>query len=129
MSASLIFFEYFAWHYSSGINEFLKAWKNVHWFWYHFFSVPILINTLFQPYRRIQEKYKRGFDPERFFETLIVNLIMRVSGFIVRTVFLLTALIIQILVIFIGILLFILYLGTPIFSLLGVGAGLVLFLI
>ena len=61
------------------------------WFGYHFFSIPLLLKTLFRPIYRIHESAPptAGLNIELFFENLTVNLIARVVGFFLR-VFLLT---------------------------------------
>ena len=114
MSYTLIFFEYLSWHYGGGTKEFLKAWFNIHWFWYHFFSIPVLINTFFKPYHRMNEGYSRGFDPQKFFETLIVNTILRIVGIMIRIVFISVGLLAQIATLIGGISLFIIYIASPI---------------
>lgn len=111
----VVFAELFAWIYGEGVNEFLKAWRNLHWFFYHFFSVPVLIRTLFRPLKRLQEKYGRGFDPERFFENLIINAVMRFAGFLVRLAFLVLAAVSQVVVLIFGAVFFILFLTAPLF--------------
>lgn len=113
--ALIVFAELFAWIYGEGVNEFLKAWRNLHWFFYYFFSVPILTRTLFGPLKRLQEKYGRGFDPERFFENLIINAVMRFAGFLVRLAFLVLAAISQVVVLIFGAIFFILFLTAPLF--------------
>jgi len=45
MGYTIIFFDYMAWHYGAGVKEYLKAWMNIQWFWYHFFSMPVLLKS------------------------------------------------------------------------------------
>lgn len=87
--------EYLWWHYTSGAREMLRAWMNVHRFLFHFFSIPILFRTFFAPFHRIQERRRAGFNPEDFFETLVVNVLMRVVGAIVRTAFIIVGVLAQ----------------------------------
>ena len=115
MTLGIVFFEFFEWLYGEGVPEFLKAWKNLHWFFYHFFSVPLMFRSLFQPLKRLKEKYGRGFDPEKFFENLAINTIMRIAGFLIRIIFLALAGIFQILVFILGSVFFALFLTAPIF--------------
>jgi hypothetical protein len=82
---------YLAWHYTTGLLDCLRLLANFLWFVYHFFSVPVIARTLFSPWRRLSETYRGGFDPERAFETFIVNLLMRIFGLIVRVMFLIVA--------------------------------------
>src|SRR3989338_907047 len=87
----VVFFEFFEWMYGEGTEEFLKAWRNVHWFFFHFFSVPLIARPLFQPLKRLKEKSGRGFDPEKFFENLAINTLMRFVGFLIRLMFIAVA--------------------------------------
>lgn len=120
----VVFFEFFEWIYGEGAEEFLKAWKNVHWFFYHFFSVPLMLRSLFQPLKRLKEKYGRGFDPEKFFENLVINTVMRITGFLVRIVFLIIGGAAQLIVFVLCAVFFILFLTAPIFIPAAIAVGL-----
>lgn len=128
MRIPLVFFEYIAWHYSEGMREFLTAWQNMLWFVYRFFSVSTLVRTFFQPFHRLQESYGRGFDPQRLFETAIVNSITRLVGAFVRTVMIFIAGILSLFVFIVGVVFFVLFLATPIVVPLSMIAGLALLL-
>ena len=93
---------YLAWHYTTGLLDCLRLSANFLWFVYHFFSVPVLARTLFFPWRRLGEAYRGGFDPERLLETFIVNLFMRICGFVVRVIFLIVATVMLIMVFGLG---------------------------
>lgn len=80
---------YFVWHYTTGLLDCLRLLADFLWFVYHFFSVPVIVRTLFTPWHRLGESYRRGFDPGRVLETFIVNTLMRIFGFVVRVFFLL----------------------------------------
>ncbi len=75
---------YFLWHFTKGLFSLLLHIKNFLWFLYHFFSIKILLQTLFSPWKLEGEGYKRGFSIENFFETFIVNTLMRIVGFLIR---------------------------------------------
>lgn len=82
---------YLVWHYTLAIRDFAIIIGNLLWFLYHYFSIPILLKTLFSPWRRLAESYSHNIlRPNDFFSTLIVNSLMRVFGFLVRTVMILT---------------------------------------
>jgi hypothetical protein len=74
------------WYYSVGLGVLFRAWMNLHWFLYHYFSIPVLLKTFFAPFRRIREYRARGFDPKDIFEVLVVNTLMRAVGVLVRSV-------------------------------------------
>src|SRR3989344_7504463 len=113
MNPFLIASEYFIWQYSYGFVEFLGAWINVHWFLFYFFSFPMLLRTLFQPLFRIKEEYGRHFDLQKAAEALTVNIIMRITGFIVRVFLLCIGLIAECVAFIICFAAFIIYLISP----------------
>ena len=73
-----------AWHY-------LRGWE---WYWgrvilrikkiFHFFSLSILVKTLFKPWKRLVVDYEGSFDIGKFFERVSFNLISSAIGFVVR---------------------------------------------
>ncbi len=75
---------YMEWHYTRAIRNLLAAISNVLTFLLNFFSIPILVGTLFTPWRRLGEERKEGFDLEDFATVVIVNTLMRVVGFVIR---------------------------------------------
>jgi hypothetical protein len=79
--------EYFSWHYGRALRELKELCGNVLAFIYHFFSIPILLRTLFAPWHRLNEGYKGGFDPGSFVETFIFNTLMRFVGALFRLLF------------------------------------------
>lgn len=90
MKLFLFPFSYLVWHYSLAIRDFAIIIGNLLWFLYHYFSIPILFRTLFSPWRRLSESYSHNIlKPNEFFSTLIVNSLMRIFGFLVRSVMIL----------------------------------------
>jgi len=84
MAYAGLFLSYFKWHYSLALRDFFSVGSSIVWFLYNFFSIPLLTRTLFSPWKKLQERRKRGFDIEDFFAVLLVNLLMRIVGAIVR---------------------------------------------
>jgi hypothetical protein len=124
----LLFFEYIHWLYSDGIKEYIRVWGNLEWFFYHFFSVPALLATFFQPFKRLQEGYGKGLDVGRWTETFIMNTVMRFVGMVVRSVFLGIAFVAEVAVGIAGAVLFILFVGAPVLIPLGLAMGIFLLL-
>src|SRR3989344_1970853 len=87
--------------------------KNISAFVYQFFSVDMLLKTFFQPFKRMQEDYTRGFDPSGYAETFIVNAMMRVVGMVIRAVFIAGAACMQIVIGMVGFVFFIAFVGLP----------------
>jgi len=83
---------YIYWHYTQGIAELSRNLFNFLIFEFHFFSVKELFSTLFSPFQRLKENYGNHFvDFERVISTFVVNIIMRIIGFFVRSFILLIA--------------------------------------
>ena len=77
---------YLLWHFGNAFRELYEFWRNLIWFGYHFFSIPLLLKTLVRPIYRIHETARpgTGLNVELFFENLTVNVIARVVGFFLR---------------------------------------------
>jgi len=100
--ALAIFVDSLAWLYRDGIREYTRAWMNIHWFLYHFFSVPVLLGSFFAPFHRIHESRHAGFDVEDWLGVFAVNSLMRLVGMIVRTAFLVIGIFSELLVFAVG---------------------------
>lgn len=77
---------YILWHYSEALTSYIVIWRNFVWFVFHFFSISTLARTLFQPFQRMQETYKKGLELEDWAGTFVVNTLMRLVGATVRLV-------------------------------------------
>jgi len=78
--------EYFAWHYSEALVDVVHIWKNILHFLYEFFSISLLLRTLFTPWKRLGEERRRKFDLGDIIGVLIINTIMRIIGTVMRFV-------------------------------------------
>ncbi len=87
MNFLLIVPHYISWHYTKGVSDLIALFKNLVWFIWNFFSVQILLQTLFVPFQKLSVKSTKRFDIEGFFSALVTNLLMRVVGFFVRGLF------------------------------------------
>lgn len=83
----MVFFEYLIWHFKDAPLAICRAWRNYLYFALNYFSVPLLLRTFFSPWRRYAASYGKGFNPKRFVETLVFNLMSRVIGVVFRFVF------------------------------------------
>lgn len=45
----------------------------------------MLARTLFSPWQKLDESYKKGFNIKAFFEVFILNTLMRILGFFIRS--------------------------------------------
>ncbi|MGH7195458.1 MAG: hypothetical protein ACREGA_01635 [Candidatus Saccharimonadales bacterium] len=84
-----MFSQMLGWWYSAGLKQ---AWRAV-MVWprraLKEFSVPLLIRTLFAPWKRITSGGGRGLDAKM--RAMVDNLVSRVVGFSVRVLVLITA--------------------------------------
>ena len=65
------------------------VFKNILWFLGHFFSLKSLTLTLFAPFKRITEEKGRSWNFEDFFGRILINLISRIIGALIRGILLL----------------------------------------
>jgi len=87
MNFLLIFPHYISWHYTKAISDLLGLFKNFARFIWTFFSIKLLLQTLFVPFQKLSVKRTKKLDLEDFFSALVTNLLMRLIGFIIRTFF------------------------------------------
>lgn len=107
------------WHFFDVSKEILKAWKNFLLFNLNYFSISILLKTLFSPWRRYIWSYGRGFDVKIYLEAALSNLISRSIGLIVRVFLIFTGLSVEIFIILAGIIIFFSWILLPAFLILG----------
>jgi uncharacterized membrane protein YdfJ with MMPL/SSD domain len=105
---------YVSWHYSEALLSLMKIWVNFTWFIFHFFSISILLQTLFSPFKRLQEEKKSvGFDIGEFAGNFIINSVMRVIGAFLRLSIIAIGLVMIVITFFAGIVAFITWVLMP----------------
>ncbi len=77
---------YLLWHYTSAFGEIFHIWKNFLWFVTNFFSLPQLTKSYFAPFKRMTEERGNSFNFEDLAGFIIINLISRLIGMLMRTV-------------------------------------------
>lgn len=77
---------YFFWHYTKALKKLIGNCRTFLLFILHFFSIGILFKTLFKPWQRLGEEYKKGFDIGAFLSSFFINFLMRIIGFLIRLV-------------------------------------------
>ncbi len=105
--------QYFSWHFLDVPRELLKAWKNYIRFFLHFFSLPILLKSLFSPWHGITWSYGRGFSFSRYAETIISNGFSRAIGFFLRLFLIVFGLVLELAVLIMGFLILIIWFLLP----------------
>ncbi len=115
---------YIVWHYTRALAELFLNCRNFISFLYHFFSIGELSHTLFAPWQMLGERYKKGFDPENFFEVFVVNSLMRLVGFLVRGAVILLGVVVIIFTILCSVVAFGFWLVLPLATILFLISGL-----
>jgi len=108
-----IFFQYLSWQFLEVPGNILNAWRNFLKFNLNYFSISFLIKTLFSPWRRYRMSYGKGFDIGRYFAAIFSNLIFRLLGAIMRIILIIIGLLVEIFIIFAGVILFFGWLILP----------------
>ena len=83
--------DFLSWHYSEGvafyIGRLIYSLKSI----IHYFSLPVLLSSLFAPWKRLVDLEKRpGFDLSRAFAAFSFNMVSRGMGAVVRIVLFIT---------------------------------------
>lgn len=94
--------DYFYWHYVYGGKEVRNFFKNIVWFLWNFFSIELLLKTLFVPWQRLREDGRKG-DLWSYVEAFIITTLMRVIGAGMRTIFIAVGLVVISIILLIGI--------------------------
>jgi hypothetical protein len=123
-----IFAQYLIWHFRDCPKEIFKAWKNFLAFYLDYFSVPLLLQTFFWHWHKYYYSYGKAFDPARFFEAFVFNMMSRIVGAILRAFFIVVGIISEIIIFFFGIAILIGWLILPLVLIFGFAYGVILIL-
>jgi hypothetical protein len=123
---SNIFLQYLSWHFWDVPKEILRGWGNFLRFNLNYFSIGLLLKTFFAPWKKYTWFYPRGFDPKKYLEVFISNMISRLIGAGVRFWLILFGVLTEILIIFLGIIIFFLWLLLPFLLIAGFLLGLLI---
>lgn len=107
------------WYFLIAPKKILQVWRNFLFFGWHFFSVGLLVRTLFAPWKRESVKHRNGPNLKLFLEALIINIFTRCLGALVRLVIIILGLVFELIILFLGLLFFIGWLLFPFISLTG----------
>ena len=108
-----IFWQWVFWQFLEMPGNILKAWRNFLKFNLNYFSIPLLLKTLFSPWRRYRMSYGKGFDIGRYFSVFFSNLIFRILGAMMRVFLIMIGLLAEIFLIFAGAFIFLGWLVLP----------------
>ncbi len=99
---------YILWHYGLALKDIKNIWFSFIAFIYKFFSIPILLSTLFSPWERIQDSQNSPF-----FESFIFNSLMRAVGVVVRSFFILIGLFFIVSIFILGLIFYVIWFFLP----------------
>lgn len=122
MAIGIILKNLFVWIYFVAPLQFLKIWSDFIWFLYNFFSIHLLTTTLFSRWQQIGEvRHKRGF--EELFSVIVLNSLMRIVGFIIRTIVIIFGLVVILFAILFGAAAFIVWFLLPVIMVITFATG------
>jgi len=101
------------WQFLEVPKFLLEVWKNYILFALNYFSLPVLLKSLFAPWRRYKWNYPKGFEVGEFFSTLISNMFSRLIGALIRIILIVFGILFQIFIIFTGFIVFLLWMLIP----------------
>ncbi|HCM36920.1 MAG: hypothetical protein A3J30_02745 [Candidatus Wildermuthbacteria bacterium RIFCSPLOWO2_02_FULL_47_9c] len=110
---SILLLRYVKWHFIDAPRNILRGWGNILWFNFNYFSVGLLLQTFFSPWRRITWDYGRGFNLGAYLFTLGSNLISRIIGAIMRSFLVAAGLAAQFAILLIGSFLLLFWFALP----------------
>ena len=113
MMGQNIFIQYLQWQFFDVPKNILQAWQNCLRFNLNYWSVPLLLKTLFSHWRRYKYSYGKGLNFKRYFEAFTFNMISRVLGAIMRSVLIVLGLLTEIFVFLAGAIVFLIWLILP----------------
>jgi len=114
------------WYFYEVPREILSGWKNFLSFGLNFFSIPLLLKTLFSHWKRYHWARSRGFDIGEYFSVLFSNLMSRFIGAMARSFLILVGLIFEFFIFLSGSIIFLGWFILPIILILGTLIGLAL---
>jgi len=104
---------FFAWYFKDVPKSILGIWRNFILFVSNYFSIILLLKTLFSPWKRISESYGRGFDFGKFISAFTLNFFSRIIGLCIRTVVIFCGILAEFFVLIIGAVFFVFWFILP----------------
>jgi hypothetical protein len=114
------------WYFFEMPQEILLGWRNFLFFGLNFFSIPLLLKTLFSHWKKYYWVRGRGFDIGEYFSVLFSNLMSRFLGALVRIVLIIVGIVFEIIIFVCGAILFVGWFVLPILLISGVLIGIFL---
>jgi hypothetical protein len=121
-------FHYVRWHYSTALVDLVRIVRNFLWFFFEFFSITLLLKTFFTPFHRISDnRVLHGkLDIAGMAERLLVDLLMRFVGMLLRTVLILAGIVFIVATLVSGVAFFVAWIASPLLVFLLIASGITL---
>jgi len=116
---------YLLWHYSRAFYEMFRVWLNLLEFVVQFFSIPQLMRSWVAPWKRMTEERTKKWDFEDLAGVIIINILSRVVGALLRTIIICIGLVSLLITTVGGFVVYAFWVAAPlaIFLLLALGVG------
>ena len=112
-SFPLVFLEWFGIHFPNQILE--NGQLLAVWCW-RYFSIGFFLPRIFSPWHKDLTSYGRGFDYKAWIHALGWNLISRVLGAVLRSLFILTGLCLEVLIMILTLAAFLIWYLLPVLA-------------
>lgn len=122
--ANIILLQYLIWQFFDAPKAILKGWRNFLLFNLNYFSVPTLLKTFFSHWHKYSYSYGKGLSISRYFEAFTFNMMSRIIGAILRTGFIIIGILLEIFIVFLGLIIFLGWLVLPFVLIWGLVFGL-----
>lgn len=109
----MVLIQFLSWYFIESPKAILRGLANLLYFNLNYFSIPILLKTLFSHWHRYRLSYGRGFSPSRYAEVFIFNMFSRIIGAIVRIIFIIIGVFFEIFLLGGGIFVFLVWFFLP----------------
>jgi len=107
-----IFTAWLIWHFYEMPRFLLEVWKNYILFASNYFSLPVLLGSLFAPWHKYRWDYPKGINVAGFLNTLISNSFSRFMGALMRIFLIFAGILFQIFVLVAGLIIFLFWILT-----------------
>jgi hypothetical protein len=111
-----VLLQWLVFYFFDGPRAVLKAWRNFLLFNLNYFSIGLLIKTLFSYWRNYRWAYPRGFEVAGFLEAAAGNLISRVLGALMRIFLIIIGVLIEIFLFLAAIITFVGWFALPVLA-------------
>ncbi|MCA9367427.1 hypothetical protein KC887_04165 [Candidatus Kaiserbacteria bacterium] len=121
--------DYLWWHYTRAFGEIFHVWLNFLGFVIQFFSIPQLLRSLLSPWKRMTEERHGSWDFEAVAGFIIINLLSRFLGALMRTTIICIGLLSLVITIIGGFVTYIFWIVAPLAILVLLGLSLTMIIV